>query len=417
MTPPTWTAASPTSPRSSTPTGCSSRPRMSKDLQERGAHGARYLSLTPDTLGGVRIKGYASLEEAELVKTTLMTLAAPIVTEPGACGGDPTTLGQIRFDDHGRRVRHGCPDPTCAHDGRDTRDHGVRMWDALIEACQRLHDTDNLPHAHSTSARLTVTMSLEDLRDRLDAQGLLPSRGHPLRRRRPPTGLRHRNHPRGPRHPESGPRRRPHQPPGHHRHLDRTSPPRPPLRLPRLHPSPHRLRRPPHHPLGRRRSDIPGQSDPALQETPHARPPNPLASRDRPDHPPTRVDPTPTHRRPRPTHLHTSPTTTTTRRLRSAGLSSAPNLILSRRKFGPKLLLLPRTGLQPLDRVPLPLAGSAVQIWNSPSSGWHDFLVALISPRLLPSGRVLLDPVGRGGRPATVTRPRLTHSPSLGFPA
>src|SRR5215218_7728321 len=45
---------------------------LSKDLQERGAHGARFLSLTPDTLGGARIKGYTSLEEAELVKTTLI---------------------------------------------------------------------------------------------------------------------------------------------------------------------------------------------------------------------------------------------------------------------------------------------------------------------------------------------------------
>jgi len=37
---------------------------VSKDLQERGAHGARFLSLTPDTWGGARIKGYTSLEEA-----------------------------------------------------------------------------------------------------------------------------------------------------------------------------------------------------------------------------------------------------------------------------------------------------------------------------------------------------------------
>ncbi len=147
----------------------------SKDLQERGAHTARYLSLTPDTLGGVRIKGYASLEEAELVKTTLMPLAAPVATTPGACGGDPTTVGTIRFDDQGRRLRHDCPDPTCAHDGRDTRDHGVRMWDALVEACRRLHNSDTLPHAHSASARITVTMSIEDLRDQLDTQGLLPT--------------------------------------------------------------------------------------------------------------------------------------------------------------------------------------------------------------------------------------------------
>src|SRR5215218_6577756 len=139
---------------------------LSKDLQERGAHGARFLSLTPDTLGGAKIKGYTSLEEAELVKTTLIPLAAPVVTEPGACGGDPTTSGQVRFDDHGRRLRHGCPDPICAHDGKDRRDHAVRIWDALIEACHRLQATDNLPHTHAASARITLTMSFEDLRDR-----------------------------------------------------------------------------------------------------------------------------------------------------------------------------------------------------------------------------------------------------------
>jgi hypothetical protein len=131
--------------------------------------------LTPDTLGGAKIKGYTSLEEAELVKTTLIPLAAPVTTEPGACGGDPTTLGQVRCDDHRRRLRHGCPDPICAHDGKDRRDHGVRIWDALVEACRRLQATDNLPHTHATTARLTLTMSLEDLRDRLDTQGLLPS--------------------------------------------------------------------------------------------------------------------------------------------------------------------------------------------------------------------------------------------------
>ena len=242
---------------------------LSKDLQERGAHGARYLSLTPDTLGGVRIKGYTSLEEAELVKTTLMTLAAPVTTEPGACGGDPATIGQIRFDDQGRRLRHGCPDPMCAHDGKDHRDHGVRMWDALVEACRRLQATDNLPHAHATTARLTLTMSYDDLRDRLDAQGLLPT-GDSLSaaavRRLAcdaeiiPAVLGTEGQVL-----DVGRTSRA----GHHRHLDRPRPPRPALRLPRLHRAPHRLRRPPHHPLGRRRHHVAGQPGPALPETPH----------------------------------------------------------------------------------------------------------------------------------------------------
>ena len=41
-----------------------------KPLQEHGAHLARFLSFSPDRLGGVQIKGYASPEEAELVKAT-----------------------------------------------------------------------------------------------------------------------------------------------------------------------------------------------------------------------------------------------------------------------------------------------------------------------------------------------------------
>ncbi|QYJ03168.1 HNH endonuclease [Nocardioides panacisoli] len=146
-----------------------------KELAERGAHLARHLAFSPDTVGGVRIKGYATLEEAELVKATLMPLAAPRPTEPGACGGDPDT--RHRYDEHGRPVGANCPDPTCSHDGRDPREGGVRLWDALVEACGRLADTDALPHAHGTTARLMVTTNVDDLRRDLasSGDGLLPS--------------------------------------------------------------------------------------------------------------------------------------------------------------------------------------------------------------------------------------------------
>ena len=79
MTPPTWTAASPGWSRTLDTDGLLVGTDLSKDRQERGAHHARFLSLTPDTLGGVRIKGYATVEEAELVKTCLLPLAAPVV--------------------------------------------------------------------------------------------------------------------------------------------------------------------------------------------------------------------------------------------------------------------------------------------------------------------------------------------------
>lgn len=141
-----------------------------QDLRERGAHQARFLSLSPDTLGGVRIKGYATAEEAELVKTTLMPLAAPVTTTPGACGGDPNNV--TNRDHTGRRIAHGCPDSTCAHDGRDPRETGTRLWDALVEACRRLQASDDLPRAHGTAARITVTTSIETLTTEL-GHGLL----------------------------------------------------------------------------------------------------------------------------------------------------------------------------------------------------------------------------------------------------
>ncbi|HWJ82159.1 MAG TPA: DUF222 domain-containing protein, partial [Nocardioides sp.] len=51
---------------------------------------------------------------------------------------------------------------------RDPRDHGVRIFDALLQACRRLQATDDLPRAHGTTARITVTMALADLTTRIE---------------------------------------------------------------------------------------------------------------------------------------------------------------------------------------------------------------------------------------------------------
>jgi hypothetical protein len=132
-----------------------------------------FLSLTPDSLGGARIRGYACAEDAERIRATLMPLAAPQTTEPGACGGDPSLIG--KRDNHGHRLDPGCPDPVCAHAGTDPRDHGARMFDALLEACHRLAATDSLPHSHGASARLIVTVDYADLQSQAPyATGRLP---------------------------------------------------------------------------------------------------------------------------------------------------------------------------------------------------------------------------------------------------
>ncbi|UDY22583.1 HNH endonuclease signature motif containing protein [Nocardioides sp. Kera G14] len=136
-------------------------------IRERAAHQARFLSFSTDRFGGVKIKGYGSPEEAELIKAVLMPLAAPVTTEPGACGGDPALVGKRDADGHRLEHAGGCPDPVCAHDGRDPRDSGARMWDALLDACTRLRATDSLPHAHGTNARIFVTTDLDTLRQQL----------------------------------------------------------------------------------------------------------------------------------------------------------------------------------------------------------------------------------------------------------
>ncbi|PWN01829.1 hypothetical protein DJ010_17550, partial [Nocardioides silvaticus] len=172
--------AFPTVVRELDPDGTLLAADLDKDRAERGAHHARFLSFTPDTLGGVRVKGYSTIEEAELVKSVLMPLSAPVVTEPGACGGEPRRPGQgFELDDNGHLVGKRCPDPECAHTGADPREHGTRMWDALIEACRRLQTTDVLPHAHGTTARITITIPLANLLEQTDGHladgGLLPT--------------------------------------------------------------------------------------------------------------------------------------------------------------------------------------------------------------------------------------------------
>ena len=135
--------------------------------RERAAHAARFLGFTPDELGGVWCKGYGTAEDTELVKATLLPLAAPQTTEPGSCGGVSPDLGA------GQRGTS-CPEAGCAHDGRDPREFGARMWDALVELCRRTQTTDVAPTTHGARPRLTVTVDHDKLRDGLHAAGRLP---------------------------------------------------------------------------------------------------------------------------------------------------------------------------------------------------------------------------------------------------
>jgi hypothetical protein len=115
--------------------------------RDRAAYLERFLSITEDGMGGVRIKGRTTVEAAAVIKKALLSLTAPVTTDPGVCGGEGT-----------------CTETGCAHDGRDPRDHGTRLVDALTEGCRRLLGTDVLPTSHGSTPRLTLTMDYDQLR-------------------------------------------------------------------------------------------------------------------------------------------------------------------------------------------------------------------------------------------------------------
>ena len=127
------------------PEGEDRRAEAELDRLERAAHLGRHLTITDDQCGGAWIKGRCATEDAALIKATLIPLAAPQPAAGPVC--DPAT----------------CDLPGCSHTGRDPRDHGARMLDALVEGCHRLQSADLLPTSHGAVPRLTLTMSLSEL--------------------------------------------------------------------------------------------------------------------------------------------------------------------------------------------------------------------------------------------------------------
>src|SRR4051812_40755220 len=107
--------------------------------EERAAHLTRFLSITLDGAGGVRVKGRGSAEDGAVLKAALLPLTAPAPA----------------LDDHdGEHVL-------------DPRDGGARMWDALVTTARHALDTQLPPQCHGTPARLTVTTTLDALKNGL----------------------------------------------------------------------------------------------------------------------------------------------------------------------------------------------------------------------------------------------------------
>ncbi len=104
---------------------------------------------------------------------------------------------------------------------------------------------------------------------------------------------------------QRGPRRRPPTTPGHSSDLESTRRPRQALPLPELHPTTVDDPRPPHHPLGERRTDLVVEPDPPVRASPPTRP---LRTLEHPKNRTHRLRLRPTTRHP-PDHHHRTRTT------------------------------------------------------------------------------------------------------------
>ena len=118
------------------------------EREERAAHLTRYLSISPDRAGGVRVRGRGIAEDGALLMAALLPLTCP---DPAA---KPDT------------------DPETGEEHRDPRDHGTRLWDALVATAQHALGTALPPETHGTPARLLVTLDHDTLKNDLEAAGV-----------------------------------------------------------------------------------------------------------------------------------------------------------------------------------------------------------------------------------------------------
>ncbi len=111
------------------------------EREERAAHLNRFLSVSEDRAGGVRVRGCGSAEDGALLMAALLPLTCPA----------PAT------------------DPETGEEHLDPRDHGARLWDALVATAQHALDTDLPPETHGTPARLLVTLDHQTLKTGLES--------------------------------------------------------------------------------------------------------------------------------------------------------------------------------------------------------------------------------------------------------
>jgi hypothetical protein len=123
------------------PEGSARRAEAELDRCERVAHQGRFLSVADDGAGGIRIRGRGSVEDGATLRAALLPLTAP------APAVDHETGEQLA----------------------DRRDHGTRMFDALVRVAQHSLDNRLAPASHGARPRVAVATHLDDLQGRLRA--------------------------------------------------------------------------------------------------------------------------------------------------------------------------------------------------------------------------------------------------------
>jgi Domain of unknown function (DUF222)/HNH endonuclease len=125
------------------PSGCARRAEAELDRGERVAHQRRFLSISDDGAGGMRIRGRGSVEDGATLRAALLPLTAPTPSVDAATGE--------QLADH--------------------RDHGTRMFDAMVGLAQHSLDTRLAPASHGARPRVAVAVHLDDLQGRLRSGG------------------------------------------------------------------------------------------------------------------------------------------------------------------------------------------------------------------------------------------------------
>ena len=117
--------------------------------EERAAHLGRHLSITEDGAGGVRVRGRGSVEDAATLKAALLPLTKP-----------HPAVSETNDEDGGGSETQG-----------DPRDHGARMWDAMIGIAQHSLDTEAQPESHGARPRVGVLIDFQSLQEESEQSG------------------------------------------------------------------------------------------------------------------------------------------------------------------------------------------------------------------------------------------------------